>query len=354
MATFPSLSEVSHLKTKKSYKKEDHTHHYVCPQPQPHPQGPQERTPFVWAGVVGGEKINLSEKQKVEQEKKKMEQEKQLAEKEKRLAEEKDRLLRAELSAQNQLAKYEEEKKKRLEEQQEIDKKLKEKYSPQNGYMDAFLQQFPEEGNVWRDVPVKVNEKAVNFVQLWLSNWKDHMKAKTVGEIVNFFYAAFVPWALQKYDRHTYDFEDWESTTYPSQAAANQEMRYSRMRIWAQYAETTYNSKTPWERDHWCISPPWKNPFWLEVTHTTWENCLKAMNSPSATFEGGLFTISGYYAQSSSTLTWNRDHMTTEGAYISTRFQRKAMTPAQQKREQKREQERLEKQKENGYDEDWW
>ena len=349
MSTFPSLSEVSHLKNKKSHKKEDHMHHYVCPQPQPQAQGPQQTTPFVWAGLVGGEKINSSEKQKAEQEKKKVEQEKRLAEEEQRLAEEKDRSLRAELSARNQLAKYEEEKKRRLEEQQENEKKLKEKYSPQNGYMDAFIQQFPEEGNVWRDIPLKVNEKAVKFVQLWLSNWKDHMKAKTVGEIVNLFYAAFVPWALQNYDRHTSDFEHWERTTYPSQAAANQELRYSRMRIWAQYAEIQYNSKTPYERDQWGIRPPWANPFWLEITHATWENCLQAMNSPSATFEGGLFTISGYYTQSSSTLTWNHNHNTSDGAYISTRFHKKAKTPAQQKREQDKYEQRIK----NGYDDDW-
>ena len=114
MSAFPSLSDVSHLKNKKSHKKEDHMHHYVCPQQQPQAQGPQQTTPFVWAGLVGGEKINSSEKQKAEQEKKKVEQEKRLAEEEQRLAEEKDRSLRAELSARNQLAKYEEEKKKAI------------------------------------------------------------------------------------------------------------------------------------------------------------------------------------------------------------------------------------------------
>jgi len=321
MSEFPSLSEVSHVKTKKGGGKTG----LVVPPPV-REKDCGGKTPFVWAGVVDGKNIDLSEKEKADEAEREMEEAKKVAAKKERLREEKEQLLRA----QEQARLYAEEKKEQLVRVAEWEKK----HSRENGYMDWYIQTFPE-GNVWQVIPEKVNEKSVRFIQLWLSNWKEHLKAESVEELRECFYKAFIPWVLQIHSRFTYEFEEWERTRFGGdvshEAAA---IRYSHMHAWAKYEKSRYDSGKYWEyanRGH--AIPPWANHFWLEVTHTTWENCLVAMDENSGTFEGGLFKIGGACKKSGSrSIIWNEKHKSAEGGYISTHFYEKSKTPAQQKR----------------------
>ena len=83
MSEFPSLSEVSHVKTKKGGGKTG----LVVPPPvrEKHCGG---KTPFVWAGVVDGKNIDLSEKEKADEAEREMEEAKKVAAKKERLREE--------------------------------------------------------------------------------------------------------------------------------------------------------------------------------------------------------------------------------------------------------------------------
>jgi len=337
---YPSLHEASQLRTKK--------HHPPTSTPPP-PRTPAKTTTTTitpppaaaWSSVAQGKKQSLRE---IEYEERARAQ----ANDDER---QNDMLLRAELLAQKRSGAFEEEKRKRKEEENALALKCKETHTPKQGFMSEWNLVFPE-GNVWRAVPVKVNEKSVKFVQLWFTHWPDHMQARMVSELYQYFCAAFVPWVLQEHRSSEDGFLRWEQVTYPATVADNHVLRYEHMQEWAKRAEAEYKRSTPYERTSCGFRPPWVKPFWLEVTHTTWPNCLNAINKTSGTFEGGLCTIYGHSMNPNSLLEWNPEHRTAFGTYISARFQKKDVTPAQSAREKAARERRVKRCMEGNWSDD--
>ena len=193
-----------------------------------------------------------------------------------------------------------------------------------------FIEEY-HKGNVLRVIPEKVNHKSVIFIQLWLSNRKEDMKAESVEELRECFYKAFIPWVLQIHSRFTYEFKEWERIKFGGDISNEAANRYLHMHAWANYEKLRYESGKYWEYANIGNAiPPDTNEFWLEVTYTTWENCLVAMDENSGTFEGGLIKIGSACKKSGSrSIIWNEKHKSAEGGYISTNFYEKIETSAQ-------------------------
>ena len=289
-------------------------------------------TPFVWAKLVNGEKKDIVAVQAEEKAKKEAAELARL-EKEKKLREDWQELqLRATLIKEGKEAEFNKMNAIRIAEEEARQKMMAEKYSRENGYWYKSLT-YSEEDYTRFDVPKKVNEKSLEFVQLWLTNYPELVKITTLGDLQAAFCAAFIPWISQNHRRSVDAFETWEKNEYPLNNVHAQ--RYAHLQAWVIHEEQEYNTVAAKNYSFGISrSAPWVlYPMWIDAKQITWENCLFAMSKISGTFPNGLLEITGHYTKPTSQIKW----VVSLEPYIVTRFKRKPDSAMKKKREQERE-----------------
>jgi len=292
-------------------------------------------TPFVWAKLVNGEKKDLAAVQAEEKSKKEAAE---LAhfEKEKKLREAwQEQQLRDKLIKEGKAAEFNKVNAIRIAEEEARQKIMDEKYSRENGYWSKILT-YSEEDYTSFDVPRKVNEKSLEFVQLWLTNYPELAKITTLGDLQSAFYTAFIPWISQKHPRSVDAFETWEKNEYPLVYGSNvSAQRYAHLQAWVIHEEKEYNTAAAKNYSFGISrSAPWSMySIWIDAKQITWENCLFAMSKISGTFANGLLEITGHYSKPTSQIKW----VVSLEPYIVTRFRRKPDSEMKKKREQQRE-----------------
>ena len=290
-------------------------------------------TPFVWAKLVNGEKKDLVAVQAEEKAKKEAAELARL-EKEKKLREAwQEQQLRATLIKEGKAEEFNKMNAIRIAEEEARQKMMAEKYSRENGYWCKSLT-YSEEDYSHFDVPRKVNEKSLEFVQLWLTNYPELAKITTLGELQAAFYTAFIPWISHKHPRSVDAFETWEKNEYPLNNVHVQ--RYAHLQAWVLHEEKEYNTAAAKNYSFGIsrLAPPWVlYPMWIDAKQITWENCLFAMSKISGTFPNGLLEITGHYSKPTSQIKW----VVSLEPYIVTRFRRKPDSEMKKKREQDRE-----------------
>jgi hypothetical protein len=292
-------------------------------------------TPFVWAKLVNGEKKDLAAVQ-AEEKAKKEAAEFAYLENEKKIREAwQEQQLRDKLIKEGKAAEFNKMNAIRIAEEQARQKMMDEKYSRENGYWSKSLT-YSEEDYTSFNVPKKVNEKSLEFVQLWLTNYPELAKITTLGDLQAAFYTAFIPWISQKHPRSVDAFETWEKNEYPLLYGENvSAQRYAHLQAWVIHEEKEYNTAAAKNYSFGISrSAPWAMySIWIDAKQITWENCLFAMSKISGTFPNGLLEITGHYSKPTSQIKW----VVSLEPYIVTRFKRKPDSEMKKKREQQRE-----------------
>jgi hypothetical protein len=362
MSYFPSLSEVSSMKSKKTNtNRQAYSERYVSPQTQPQPQPqtqqPQKATAFVWAKLVNGEKKDIAMVEAEEKAKKEAafaaRVEKEAREKEA----EKEAELRAKLFREGRAAEFAKINAIRIEEAKAQQKKADEKYARENGWWEnRMTYREVEEGEPY-STPFpnsKVNEKSLQFLQLWLSEFPELAKITTIGELQAAFYSAFVPWVQFTSPRSSSSLAAWEEQKYVGQKFNNAELqgrvkallaqdkpdeaaevmrtvhqlnatRYWHFQEWVGKEEKEYNESA---YKHPRSSPWVQYDIWIKAKHITWENVLFAMSKISGAFPNGLIEIQGHFSKPTSQIKW----VVSLEPYLATRFASKPESAAKRRR----------------------
>ena len=287
----------------------------------------QVGTPFVWAKLVAGQKQNLleveaEEKAKAVEEKARAElaqqkrQEKQEQEAEARRISK----LKEDLARIGKLAEFEKQNAAEIERQKVRDAK----YSRENGWWSLISVRYPDD-HQQRPIPKTVNEKALRFVQHWLTVFGDQLAPlTTLGQLEEAFQQTVVPNLLMVHDRSSDQFLTWEKRTFGSNTLPNK-VRYQHLQQWVATEEKEYQADPSRYG-----SPPWAVwSLWVFAKNITWQNCLFAMSKVSGTFPGnGLLQITGHFSKPTSAIKW----LVPLEPYIGTYFIQKPISIAKRKR----------------------
>jgi hypothetical protein len=248
-------------------------------------------TPFVWAKLVAGKKMDL----------KAVEEEEQASALKARNAlneKHKENQLREQLAKQKREAAFDAENKKRLAkvaiasaEREAIASAEREaKYSVENGHWDTSI---PCENHTYRDIPKTVNAHALKFAQLFLHNFGAKLKTcTTLFELEAVFQAAYAPYALWKYHRAAPAFELFEVAKYSGEEKNDD--RYLRLQEWMLSEEKEWNA-IPKNKQHPSCAP-WvgsTGALWIFVKNVNFVNFVKAIDEKSAAFEKGILRMDG-------------------------------------------------------------
>jgi hypothetical protein len=355
MSSFPSLSEVSGIKSKKTNtNRQAYSERYVSPQTQTQPQTqqPQKATAFVWAKLVNGEKKDIAMVEAEEKAKK----EAAFAARVEKEEKEKEAELRAKLFREGRAAEFAKINAIRIEEAKAHQKKVNEKYARENGSWENRMTYREVEGEpYYTPFPKsKVNEKSLQFLQLWLTEFPQLAKITTIGELQAAFYSAFVPWVELTSPRSASNVVVWEEEKYVGQKFNNAELhgqikalldqdkpdeaaavmrtvhqlnatRYRHFQEWVGKEEKEYNESA---YKHSSSSPWARYDIWIKAKHITWENVLFAMSKISGAFPNGLIEIQGHFSNPTSQIKW----VVSLEPYIATRFADKPVSAAKQRR----------------------
>jgi hypothetical protein len=361
MSYFPSLSEVSSMKSKKTNtNRQAYSERYVSPQTQPQPQPqtqqPQKATAFVWAKLVNGEKKDIAMVEAEEKAKKEAAFAARLEQEAKQLEAEKEAELRAKLFREGRAAEFAKTNAARIEEAKAQQKKADEKYARENGWWENRMTYREVEGDSYYTPFPKsnVNEKSLQFLQLWLSEFPELAKITTIGELQAAFYSAFVPWVEFTSPRSSSSVAAWEEQKYVGQKFNNAELRgqikalmaqdkpdeaaavmstvhelnatrYRHIQEWVWKEEKEYKEST---YKHSSCSPWAQYDIWIKAKHITWENVLFAMSKISGAFPNGLIEIQGHFSKPNSQIKW----VVSLEPYLATRFASKPISAAKQRR----------------------
>ena len=288
-------------------------------------------TPFVWAKLVAGKKMDLKEVQEEEQAKVVQREEQSKKEKEK----EKEDQLRKELAKQKREAEFESENKKRLAKDALAAAEHDAKYSVENGYWDTNILCT---NHTYRDIPKTVNAHALKFAQLFLHNFGAKLKTcTTLFEIEEVFQEVYVPYALQKYPRAAHTFELFEMAKYPGEEKTD---RYIHLQEWMLQEEKDWNA-IPKNKQHPSCAPwvGYNGALWIFVKNVNFVNFVKAIDEKSAAFEKGILKINGEQMKRGTTFeTLNMatpiEWTVSLEPYFYTYFREKAPCAAKKKRQQ--------------------
>ena len=289
-------------------------------------------TPFVWAKLVAGKKMDLKAVQAEEQAKVVQKEEQSKKEKEKQ----KEDQLRKELAKQKRDADFESENKKRLAKDAIASAERDTKYSVENGYWDTNI---PRDNHTYKDIPKTVNAHALKFAQLFLHNFGAKLKTcTTLFELEAVFQAAYVPYALQQYYRAAPAFELFETAKYPGEEKSND--RYLHLQEWMLSEEKDWNAIPKNKQHHSCA--PWvgsTGALWIFVKNVNFVNFIKAIDEKSAAFEKGILKMDGEQMKRGTTVESLNMATPIEWTvslepYFYTYFREKAPCAAKKKRQQ--------------------
>jgi len=320
------------------------------------PQAKQGGTPFVWAKLVNGEKKDLATVEAEATAKKEAAEKARFEKEEKRLEAVKEQLLREKLIREGRETEFNKANAGRIAAEKARQKESDEKYCRENGWWRTDVTYRKTEGDSYY-VPFpksKVNEKSLQFVQLWLTEFPELAKITTIGELQTAFYDAVVPWLETTSPRSASNVAVWEEEKYPGQKSTNAELhgeikallaqgksaeaavitqvihhlnatRYRHFQEWVFTEEKEYNAST--YKNPRCS--PWAQyDIWIKAKHITWENVLFAMSKISGAFPNGLLEIQGHFSKPTSQIKW----VVSLEPYLSTRFSEKPMSSAKRQR----------------------
>ena len=353
--SYPTLNGAPKLKPKHTPTKPTSTS-----KPTPTPTSTSKPTPtstptptptiHVWSKLVEGKRQNIAEVEKAREAKQKQAEE---ARKESQLLEELTRQRRA-----NEFDRENSKRKASQAAQQAAQQAAHEAYrascTREKGYWVskydlAYLSKPP------LTVPAKVNEKALEFVQLFLGNYgKEALATKTTQELKPWFCQALLIWLFTEHNRSSGAFESWEREYCLESDKENAELRYANLQKWVLDSRLRFE-KNKREGNCYSLEGPWvKCPFWVFAQHITFENCLYAMDKMSFTFPDGLLEVTplGPAAAATRQLVWNPSYWQPNSdppTYLATRFNRKEETTLQKKRREKKEAE-----EDDLDDNSWW
>lgn len=324
--------------------------------PTTKPPTKQGGTPFVWAKLVNGEKKDLAAVEAEAKAKKEAAAKARLEKEEKRMEAVKEQLLREKLIREGRETEFNKANAGRIAAEKARQKETDEKYCRENGWWRTGVTYRETEGDSYY-VPFpksKVNEKSLQFVQLWLSEFPELAKITTIGELQTAFYDAVVPWLETTSPRSVSAFAGWAEQKYPGQKSTNAELhgqiklllaqgqtveaaevmrtvhqlnatRYCHFQEWVLTEEKEYNAST--YKNPRCS--PWAQyDIWIKAKHITWENVLFAMSKISGAFPNGLLEIQGHFSKPTSQIKW----VVSLEPYLSTRFSSKPMSDAKRQR----------------------
>lgn len=286
-------------------------------------------TPFVWAKLVQGKKMNLAESQAEEAAKAQLAKQVRLEKETKETEECKDRFLKEQLKKEKREHEFEQAKAAQKIHDAEIDAK----YSVENGYWhnEEKYKEYVDFMS-YRDVPRSVNKHALDFAQKFLTyNGAKAAKCTTLFELEEVFYDAYAPYALMNYQRSANDFIKWEKTTFPLGADVKKYeniARYTHLQQWMTQEKVEWESKP---KSHQYLNcAPWSlYPIWIFLSNVNWLTFLKAIDEKSGAFETGIIKIEGNPLNMASPITWQ----VSLEPYLCTRFHEKAPCAAKKKRQ---------------------
>ena len=290
----------------------------------------KQGTPFVWAKLVAGKKMDLKGVQ--EEEKAKAVQKEEQLKKEK----EKEDQLRKELAKQKRDADFESENKKRLAKDAIASAERDAKYSVENGYWDTNI---PRDNHNYKDIPKTVNAHALNFAQQFLHNFGAKLKTcTTLFEVEAVFQAVYVPYALRQYPRAAPNFELFETAKYSCEEKSDN--RYLHLQEWMLSEEKDWNA-TPKNKQHPSCAP-WvgsTGALWIFVKNVNFVNFIKAIDEKSAAFEKGILKIDGEQMKRGTTveslnMATPIEWMVSLEPFFYTYFREKAPCAAKKKRQE--------------------
>ena len=324
--------------------------------PTTKPQTKQGGTPFVWAKLVNGEKKDLAAVEAEAKAKQEAAAKARLEKEEKRFEAVKEQLLREKLIREGRETEFNKANAGRIAAEKARQKETDEKYCRENGWWRTCVTYRVTEGDSCY-VPFpqsKVNEKSLQFLQLWLSEFPELAKITTIGELQAAFYSAFVPWLEFTSPRSSSSVVVWEEQKYVGQKFNNAELhgqikallaqekpdeaaavmrtvhelnatRYRHIQEWVWKEEKEYKEST---YKHSSCSPWAQYDIWIKAKHITWENVLFAMSKISGAFPNGLIEIQGHFSKPTSQIKW----VVSLEPYLSTRFAGKPMSAAKRQR----------------------
>ena len=228
---------------------------------------------FVWASVAAG---GSGKKQTIEEIENKRSEDAEIARRKKEEAERielekhREQVLRDQLVREGKEKEFAERNKARLE----ADKAREKLYSREEGWW-AGQDYTRAMGCGTIPVPKNVNERAKDFIARALAVWPEwQTECSTVEELRGAFYKAYVPFVLREYNTRRY---------------------YTGLAEFFQYEElNSLDTNTPMRRygnfQQWVLAEeqrhaPWHMPLWVFLKHTSFENCLWALNERSGTFK---------------------------------------------------------------------
>lgn len=320
------------------------------------PQTKQGGTPFVWAKLVNGEKKDLAAVEADAKAKKEAAEKARVEKEAKQVEAAKEQELRAKLFREGRAAEFAETNALRIAKEKARQKEADEKYCRENGWWPSDMTYHEVEGDSYY-VPFpksKVNEKSLQFLQLWVTVFPELAKITTIGELQHAFYSAFVPWLELTSPRSASNVVVWEEQKYVGQKFNNAELqgrvkallaqnkpdeaaevmhtvhqlnatRYRHFQEWVWKEEKEYNEST---YKHPSSSPWAQYDIWIKAKHITWENVLFAMSKISGAFPNGLIEIQGHFSKPTSQIKW----VVSLEPYLATRFAGKPISAAKQRR----------------------
>jgi hypothetical protein len=283
-------------------------------------------TPFVWAKLVAGKKQNLLEVEAEEKARAELAQKKRQEKQEQEAEARRVHKLKEDLARAGKLAEFEKQNAAQIQRQKEIDTK----YSRENGWWATISVNYPKDYyQQQRQIPKTVNEKALRWMQHWLTVFGDQLAPlTTIGQLEEAFQNAVLPNLLMEHQRSSDGFLTWEKRTFGSNDLAPVEnlankVRYQHLLQWVANEEQEYKADPR-------SSPPWANwSLWVFAKNITWQNCLFAMSKVSGTFPlNGLIQITGHFSKPTSAIKW----LVPLEPYLATYFVQKPMSFGKRKR----------------------
>ena len=328
----------------------------VLAAPTANPQTKQGGTPFVWAKLVNGEKKDIAAVQAEAKAKEEAVAKARIEKEEKRLEAIQEQKLREKLIREGKEAEFAKANAGRIAEQKAQQKAADQKYCKENGWWRTDITyRETEYGSFSVPFPkTKVNEKSLQFVQLWLTEFPELAKITTIGELQTAFYNAIVPWLDTTSPRSASVVDAWEQEKYPGKKSSNAELWWQIKELQAEgkYLEadkiaqqvnhlnaTRYRHNQEWvfkEEKEYNENPykigscsPWAlYDVWIKAKHITWENVLFAMSKMSGAFPNGLLEIQGHFSKPTSQIKW----VVSLEPYLATRFAKKPMSDTKRNR----------------------
>jgi hypothetical protein len=310
----------------------------------------------VWAKLVNGEKKDLATVEAEANAKKEADAKVRLEKEAKHLEAIKQQVLRERLIREGKEAEFAKANAERIAFEKTRQKEIDKKYCRENGWWKTGMTyRETEDGPYVVPFPKsKVNEKSLQFVQQWLTEFPELAKITTIGELQTAFYTAVVPWLESTSPRSASNVVAWEQAKYPSQKNNNAELhgqikelmeqgqsaeasevlcavhalnttRYWNIQEWVLTEEKEYNEST---YKHPSCSPWAQYDIWIKAKHITWENVLFAMSKISGAFPNGLLEIRGHFSKPTSQIKW----VVSLEPFLATRFGNKPMSVAKRQR----------------------